>query len=172
MAGVELADGLNAAEFRAAAAAAKDANQARRLLALAAVREGRSREEAARIGGMARQTLRDWVHAYNAGGIEALINGISTGRPAKLADDVKSAIKALVDKGPDFEKDGLVRFRRCDLARIVKENHDVLVSDDTIGRVLRAMGYSHISVRPQHPHQKEGAIEDFKKNSTRLSLRG
>ncbi len=172
MAGVQLSDGLSAAEFRSAAAAAKDANQARRLLALAAVREGQSREDAARVGGMTRQTLRDWVHAYNGGGIAALINGKSTGRPAKLADDIRSAIKTLVDKGADFEKDGVVRFRRCDLVRIVKETHGVLVSDDTIGRTLRAMGYSHISVRPQHPHQKEGAIEDFKKNSSRHSLRG
>ena len=79
MVAVALDEGLSAAALRAAAAAAKDANQARRLLALAAVRDGVSREAAARLGGMDRQTLRDWVHAFNAGGIGALTNDTSPG---------------------------------------------------------------------------------------------
>jgi transposase len=79
---------------------AKDANQAHRLLSLAAIRDGMSRTEAARIGGMDRQTLRDWVHAYNEHGIEGLINATSPGRPPKLSPDHKAEIKALVEKGP------------------------------------------------------------------------
>jgi putative transposase len=69
---VRLREGESAAEFRAAAAAAKDANQARRLLSLAAIRDGMSRTEAARIGGMDRQTLRDWVHCRRADGQRGL----------------------------------------------------------------------------------------------------
>jgi putative transposase len=100
MGAVRLREGESAAEFRAAAGAAKDANQARRLLSLAAIRDGMSRTEAARIGGMDRQTLRDWVHAYNEHGIEGLINATSPGRPPKLSPDHKAEIKALVEKGP------------------------------------------------------------------------
>jgi transposase len=48
-------------------------NQSRRLLSLAAVLDGMSRDDAARIGGMDRQTLRDWVHRFNTGGPEALL---------------------------------------------------------------------------------------------------
>ncbi|MBK5961869.1 hypothetical protein CCR97_27205 [Rhodoplanes elegans] len=50
------------------AAASKNANQSRRLLSLAAVRDGMNRTEAARIGGKDRQTLRDWVHRFNTKG--------------------------------------------------------------------------------------------------------
>ena len=163
MVAVVLKEGLAAVELRAAAAAAKDAGQARRLLALAAVRDGASREAAARLGGMDRQTLRDWVHAFNTGGIDALINDTSPGRPSKLTAEQKAEIKELVEKGPDFETDGIVRWRCADLARIAKARFGITVSDDTIGRLLRELGFSHISVRPQHPKQKEGAIETFKK---------
>lgn len=167
---VQLKAGLNAAELRAAAAAAKDANQARRLLALAAVRDGMSRTDAARIGGMDRQTLRDWVHAFNEGGVDALINDTSPGRPAKLSDEHRAEIKALLEKGPDFEIDGIVRFRCSDLVGIVKDRFGVVVSDDTMGRALRQLGFSHISARPQHPGQNEDSIEEFKKNSARSSI--
>ena len=171
MVAVVLEEGMSAAELRAAAAAARDADQARRLLALAAVCDGTSWEAAARLGGMDRQTLRDWGHAFNAGGIDALINDTSPGRPPKLTSEQKAEIKALVEKGPDFETDGIVRWRCADLARIVKERFGITVSDDTIGRLLRELGFSHISVRPQHPKQKEGAIETFKKTSSTSSKR-
>ena len=171
MVAVALKEDLSAAELRAAAAAAKDADQARRLLALAAVRDGMSRQAAARLGGMDRQTLRDWVHAFNAGGIVALINDTSPGRPSKLSAEHKAEIKALVETGPDFETDGIVRWRCVDLARIAKARFGITVSDDTIGRLLRELGFSHISVRPQHPKQKDGAIETFKKTSSTSSRR-
>ena len=74
-------------------------------------------------------------------------------------------IKALVEKGPDPDKDGVVRWRRIDLARIAKERFAVTVDEDTIGRVLRELGFSHISARPRHPEQKEDAIASFKKRS-------
>jgi len=168
---VPLKVGHSAAQFRREAARAKDANQARRLLALAAVRDGQSRAAAARIGGMERQTLRDWVHAYNERGIDGLIDATSPGRPPKLAAEHKLALKALVEKGPDPETDGVVRWRRIDLARIAKTRFGVDVDEDTIGRVLRQLGFSHISVRPKHPEQKDGAIETFKKTSATSSLR-
>ena len=117
MPAVPLKEGLSAREFRAAARASDDSNQTRRLLALAAVRDGMSREDAARVGGMTRQTLRDWVHAFNAFGIEGLVNDTSPGRPPKLSSEQKAEIKALVETGPDPETDGVVRWRCRDLAR-------------------------------------------------------
>ena len=165
MAAVALKDGMSSKQFRSAAKATDDANQARRLLALAAIRDGMNRSEAARVGGMDRQTLCDWVHAFNDHGIDGLINATSPGRPCKLTVEQKAAIKALVEKGPDPDKDRVVRWRRIDLARIVKERFAVTVDEDTIGRVLRELGFSHISARPRHPEQKEDAIASFKKRS-------
>ncbi len=171
MVAVPLKVGMSAHEFRAAAVTSNDADQARRLLALAAIRDGMSRAAAARIGGMDRQTLRDWVHAFNERGVDGLISATPPGRPPKLSPVHKAAIKALVEAGPDFEKDGVVRWRRIDLARVAKDRFGVVVDEDTIGRVLRELGFSHISVRPRHPQQKDGAIEDFKKNFQAVSRR-
>lgn len=69
---VKMRTDLTPAELRRLAASSKHANQSRRLLSLAAVVEGRGREEAARIGGMDRQTLRDWVHRFNELGPDGL----------------------------------------------------------------------------------------------------
>ena len=162
---IALKEDLSAQEFRAAAKAAIDANQARRLLALAAIRDGKTRTEAARIGGMDRQTLVDWVHAYNNHGIDGLINATSPGRPPKLTAEQKAELKALVEQGPDPDKDGVVRWRRIDLARIAGERFAVTVHEDTIGRVLHELGFSHISARPVHPEQAKDAIASFKKRS-------
>src|ERR1700726_1134468 len=71
---VRLRQDFGAEELRRFAVKAKDGAQARRLLALAAVHDGMNRSEAARIGGMDRQTLRDWVHRFNQYGPEGLID--------------------------------------------------------------------------------------------------
>jgi len=170
MRAVPLKQGMSAEEFRAAAKGSKDAGQARRLLALAAIRDGMSREAAARAGGMDRQTLRDWVHAFNKDGVGGLVNANSPGRPSKLSVAQKAEIKALVEQGPDFQKDGVVRWRRIDLVCIAKDRFGVTVDEDTMGRVLRELGFSHISARPRHPDQADGAIEAFKKTSRPSSM--
>jgi len=171
MVAVPLKEGMSAKELRQAAAVSSDANQARRLLALAAVRDGMSRHAAARIGGMDRQTLRDWVHAFNKFGLEGLINDTSPGRPCKLSAKQKAALKMVVEAGPDLARDGVVRWRCSDLVRVVDRRFGVSVSEDTIARTLHALGFSHITARPKHPQQKKGTIERFKKNS-RASSKG
>ena len=160
---IALKDGMSAEQFRAAAKATADAKQARRLLALAAIRDGMNRTEAARVGGMDRQTLRDWVHAFNDHGVDGLVNATSPGRPCKLTAAQKAEIKAFVEAGPDRDKDHVVRWRRVDLALLAKDRFDVTVDPDTIGRLLRDLGFSHISARPRHPEQKADAILTFKK---------
>jgi transposase len=164
-AAVAIREDYSAEALRQLAVKAKDANQARRLLALAAVREGKSREEAARIGGMDRQTLRDWVHAFNERGPEGLINGKAPGPEPKLSSEQKEELARIVETGPDPEKDGVVRWRCADLQRLIKERFDIELSEVSIGRILKELGFSHISPRPRHPKQEEGAIETFKKTS-------
>ena len=105
------------------------------------------------------------MHAFNNHGIEGLINKTPSGRPCKLSPEQKTEIAKLAEAGPDFEKDGLVRWRRVDLARIAKTRFGVTVDEDTIGRVLREQGFSHISALPQHPEQDAEKIENFKKSS-------
>jgi hypothetical protein len=85
--------------------------------AIVAVYDGMSREDAARIGGMDRQTLRDWLHRFNRHGVEGLIDGQSPGRPSKLSAEQKEELRQLVEAGPDLDKDGVVRWRCVDLKR-------------------------------------------------------
>jgi transposase len=144
---------------------ARDAAQARRLLAIAAVLDGASREIAAKAGGMDRQTLRDWVIRFNELGPEGLINRASPGGPAKLTSEHKEYLARIVDEGPLPAVDGVVRWRACDLTMRLYEEFRVSVSDDTIYRALKELGFSHVSARPRAYKQDADAIETFKKTS-------
>lgn len=160
---VELKGDRSSEEFRQLAARAKDANQARRLLALAAIRDGKSRAEAARVGGMDRQTLRDWVHAVNARGPDGLINRKAPGRQPKLTAEQKEEVRAIVDNGPNPEVDGVVRWRCVDLRGFIQKRFGVDLDEVSIGRLLKELGFAHVSARPRHPQQDQDAIETFKK---------
>jgi transposase len=154
-------------EVRLLAQRAKNAGQARRLLAIASVLDGCSREAAARVGGMDRQTLRDWVIRFNEQGPEELINIPSPGAPAKLNAEHKSFLARIVDEGPTPAIDGVVRWRACDLIMRLHEEFGLSVSDDTIYRALKELGFSHLSARPKAYKQDPEAIEAFKKTSPR-----
>ena len=114
-AAVRLRSDFSAAELRRLARKARDANQSRRLLSLAAVLDGKSRDEAATIGGMDRQTLRDWVHRFNAAGPDCLKDNWADGPTPRLSAGQKAELARIVETGPDRETDGVVRWRRVDL---------------------------------------------------------
>jgi transposase len=170
-AAISLRDDFEADELRNIAGKVKDASQARRLLSIAAVYDGMDREEAARLGGMDRQTLRDWVHRFNARGPDGLIDSKSPGRPSKLSAKQKEALQQLVEAGPDPQMHGVVRWRCVDLKRVLGERFAVDLSEVSLGRVLKQLGYSHISARPRHPAQDAQAIAAFKKTSPLWSHR-
>ena len=113
---------LTAAELRAAEGRTKEARAVRRMLAISLVLEGVDRATAAATCGMDRQTLRDWVHRYNAEGVAGLVNRTVPHRPRRLAPEQMAALAAWVEAGPDPVRDGVVRWRRKDLqARILAE---------------------------------------------------
>ena len=141
----------------------KDAAQARRLLAIAAVLDGASRTEAARIGGMDRQTLRDWVIRFNDQGADGLINIPSPGLPPKLNTMHRAFLARIVEEGPIPAIHGVVRWRACDLIMRLYEEFRLSVSDDTIYRALKDLGFSHVSARPKAYKQDPEAMEAFKK---------
>jgi transposase len=156
---------FSAAELRRLAALSRHANQSRRLLSLAAVKDGMSRTDAARIGGMDRQTLRDWVHRFNAQGLAGLLDHWSKGLPPRLSAAQQAELAQLVETGPDRAIDGVVRWRRVDLRRVILDRFGVAYHERTIGKLLKALGFSHLSARPRHPAQDGRVIEAFKKPS-------
>ena len=156
---------LTAAELRAAAAKTKDSRAARRMLAIALVLDGADRTTAATTCGMDRQTLRDWVHRYNAEGLAGLANRRSPGASPLLTPEQKAELAALVEAGPDPQRDGVVRWRRIDLQARIRALFGVAMHERTVGKQLAALGFRRLSVRPRHPKTDESAQEAFKKNS-------
>ena len=116
---------------------------------------------------MDRQTLRDWVHRFNEGGPNGLRDIPAKGGLPRLAPDQLSAFAEIVETGPDRAKDGVVRWRRVDLKRVIEERFGVVYHERTIGKLLKQIGFSHVSARPRHPGQKATTIEAFKKTSRR-----
>ena len=156
---------FSTAELRDLALKSLHVNQVRRLLALAAIGEGKSRDEAARLCGMDRQTLRDWVHRFNASGPDGLIDRKPPGGRPKLSAELKAALRQLVEAGPDRERAGVARWRCVDLKRVLGERFGVDLSRARLGQTLKTLGFSYISARPRHPGQKPEAIETFKKKT-------
>ena len=152
-------------ELRDLAKRSRDADQARRFLSIAAVLDGASRAEAAKIGGMDRQTLRDWVHRLNEDGPDGLINHAAPGPRAKLTKKQKAKLAALVEQGPIPAIHGVVRWRAIDLMQWIYEEFGISVSDSTVYRILDDLGFSHVSARPKAYKQNEEALAAFKKTS-------
>jgi putative transposase len=152
-------------ELRAMAAKCRDGGQVRRLLAIALILDGCSRTEAAERCGMERQTLRDWVHRYNAEGMAGLKSGHGPGQPASLTADQMAELEELVLRGPDPAKDGIVRWRCVDLRGEVARRFTVDVTEGTIGKWLRKLGLTRLQPRPFHPKKDAAAQETFKKTS-------
>ena len=140
----------DASALRALARRAKDAAQARRLLALAAIYDGASRSEAARIGDVTLQVVRDWVVKFNAHGPEGLIDRKPPGRSSKLAQTHRATLAGLLDIGPIPAIHGVVRWRLIDLAQWLWGEFSLSISKQTLSRELRAMGYRKLSARPHH----------------------
>ena len=122
---VRLREDYSVEELRALARRSKSVNQSRRLLSLAAVRDGMDRGAAAKVGGIDRQTLRDWVHRFNALGPEGLIDNWTEGPKPRLSAEQLAEVAQIVEAGPDREKDGVVRWRRIDLKRVIAERFGV-----------------------------------------------
>ena len=133
-------------------------------LAIALILEGRSRIEAAELSGMDRQTLRDWVHRYNAAGIAGLTSRCSSGRPPALDEAQMDELKALVIKGPDPETDKVVRWRCLDLRGQVAQRFTITVHERTIGKWLRRLKLTRLQPRPFHPKKNAEAQETFKQS--------
>ena len=137
---VKLREDFSAEAFRRLAKRSKDANQSRRLLSLAAIRDGMDRCEAARIGGMDRQTLRDWVHRFNAHGPEGLIDNWMGGPKPRLSADHLAELAQIVETGPDPKIEGVVRWRRVDLKRVIGERFGVEFHDAMSASFSRGLG--------------------------------
>ena len=159
---IPLRSDYDAAEARALACKVTDPKQVRRLLAIAAVYDGMNRRDAAAVGGMDRQSLRDWVHRFNEAGPEGLHDRKSPGAVPKLTAAERAALAEIVAAGPDLDSDGVVRWRRIDLKEVIRDRFGVVYHERSVSRLLHELGFSHMSARPRHPGQDTEMLEMFK----------
>src|ERR671916_2145056 len=155
-------EGFSAADLRREAARSRDANAARRMLAIALVLDGHPREDAAEACGMDRQTLRDWVHRYNAEGIAGLSNRRAPGPTPRLSDGQEAELARWVETGADLERDGVVRWRCRDLRARIEHEFGVRFHERTVGKLLAKLRFRRLSVRPRHPESDPAAQAAFK----------
>ncbi len=156
-------DDMTARDLRALAGGVKDGKVARRVLAIAFILEGVSRKMAAESCGMDRQTLRDWVHRYNDEGVKGLANRGGGGTKPRLTADQMTQLAVWVEAGPDPARDGVVRWRRGDLARRIEAEFAIKLHERTVGTYLAKLGFRRLSVRPAHPNADPAAQAAFKK---------
>ena len=154
---------VSAADLRLAAARTQDAKAARRMLALALVLEGHSRAAAAQACAMQRQTLRDWVHRFNASGLDGLSDQPRRNGPKpRLSAEQRAEVAAWVEQGADLKRDGVVRWRCVDLQQRIRRNFGVSLHERTVGKLLRKLSFRRLSVRPQHPKSDPEAQVSFR----------
>lgn len=161
-AAVRLREDYDARRLRLLAKTSRDANQTRRLLALAQIYDGNTRAAAAAIGGVERQTVREWVVAFNAHGPDRVRDGKAPGHQPLLNPAQREALKRIVEAGPNPATDGVGRWRLIDLAQWVFAAFGIAVSTQTLSRMRRAMGYRKLSARPRHHAEDPAAPAAFK----------
>jgi transposase len=154
-----------AADLRRLMSKEKDGAVVRRLLALALILEGKSRTEAAQQSGMERQTLRDWVHRYNAEGVAGLSSRVGPGPTPLLTEMQMAALKELVLKGPDPLTDKVVRWRCAELRDKIEQLFSVKVHKRTVAKWLCQLKMTRLQPRPFHPKKDAASQEAFKKTS-------
>ena len=164
-AAIGLREDYDAVLLRELAKQSDDADLVRRLLALAVVYDGGLRSDGAEAGGVGLQTFRDWVLRFNADGPAGLVNGKAPGQAPRLDQAQQGELAQLVEAGPIPAVHGVVRWRLCDLAQWVMETYRTSISEQTLSRYLRSMGYRKLSARPRHHAQNVAAVAAFKKTS-------
>ena len=164
-AAIGLREDFDGVVLRRLARTTKSANQSRRLLALAVIYDGGRRSEAAKVGSVTPQIVRDWVERFNADGPDGLLDGKAPGKRPLLNEAQRRALVETVERGPIPAIHGVVRWRLIDLVQWLHEEFAVSLDETTVGRELKKLGYVKLTARPRHHAQNEFAMEAFKKGA-------
>ena len=162
---VPLRSDFDAPRVRTLAKGSRDPDQTRRLLALAAIYDGATRTEAARIGCVTLQIVRDWVLRFNTAGPQGLVTGRAPGSRPLLNAEQRLALQHILDAGPIPAVHGVVRWRLVDVIAWVWEEFRITISKQTLSRELRTLGYRKLSARPRHHAKNDAAVAVVKQSS-------
>lgn len=160
--GIEVRRDISAVVLRKKARSEKDGRIVARLFGIANILDGMERSQAARLAGMTGQTLCDWVHRYNACGVEGLRDRPKGHTKRALTPTQEKKLEAIVEQTPEGT---LIRWRRVDLKAVIEKEFGVTYHERSVGKVLRRLGFVRLSVRPLHPEADLEAQRAFKKTS-------
>ena len=138
------------------------------MLAIALVLDRRSREDAAAACGMDRQTLRDWVHRYNADGLAGLSDRHGGGTKPRLSVEQEAEVARWIRTGPDVAVDGVVRWRCVDIQARIEDRFGVTLHERSVGKLLHRLRFARVSTRPRHPKADAVAQASFGPSSPPL----
>ena len=123
---------------------------------------------ASEVRALARRS-KDSAQVCRLLSIGAIYDGMDRNAAARIGSMDRQTLCDWVhrfnDDGPYLDKDGVVRWRCLDLKKVIRERFGVDYHERTVGKILKELGFSHVSARPQHPGQDPAVIEDFKKTS-------
>jgi transposase len=154
---------LSSTDLRRLARGERDGRVSRRMLAIANALEGMSRAQAARLAGMDRQTLRDWVIRYNEAGVEGLGDRWGAGRPVAVSEGELAVVKAKILEGSCRSGDAAPPLRIVDVADLIAARTGVRYSLSGAHRLMRTLDLSYQKTRPSHPKADPAARARFKK---------
>jgi len=118
--------------------------------------------EIAELLGYTRRTIQNWVYAYNRKGIDGLKESSGRGSRCKLNEDQIQWLRQRIEEGPT-EQDGVCVFHAADIRKIIKKQFGVDYHVRSVRKLLKRMGYSYVSSRPEHPKSDKKVREAFKK---------
>ena len=167
MAALLIRNDISPCALRGRARREGDGKVAARLIAIANALDGMSRADAARLAGMDRQTLRDWVIRFNDAGVAGLHDRKAPGRRPYLTEGQQATLKGMILRGPDPVVDGVRRWRIVDLVRLVEDKWGVRYTQTGMLRLVWSLGLSHQKGRPEHPKADRKAQTRFKKGGLR-----
>lgn len=154
-------DDLSSKQLRRLARRERDSRIGRRLLAIANALDGMSRAMAAKLAGMDRQTLRDWVIRYNEHGVDGLGDRWGAGRPTTVGEGELAAVKATILQAVCRSGDAKPTLRIVDVAAMIEERTGVRYSVSGAHRLMKTMGPSYQKTRPSHPKAEPGCARAF-----------
>ena len=118
----------------------------------------------AELLGYARRTVQNWIYAYNRQGIEGLKESSGRGNKSKLNEDQIQWLRQRIEQGPT-EKDRICVFHAVDIQRIIKKQFGINYHVRSVRKLLKRLGYSYVSSRPEHPKGDPQRRQAFKKKS-------
>ena len=158
--GIEIKQDLTCVDLRRLAKRETSGRVVARMLAIASVIDGMKREFAARQAGMARSRLHVWIARYNQCGIDGLRDKPKGHARRRLTEKQEQQLIDLINEGTNGI---LTRWRCVDLKEEIKTRFNVDYTENSVCKILRRLGFSHMSVRPLHPKADLETQEAFKK---------